>query len=530
MFGFIGHIMNNINKLYLFSIMAILVTGTVSPAFAVHEHDPSTSGATALTLTNTGTGTVTVSTTNSILAIESAGANGVLDLNTVTAGIAIEAGDTTLNDPVDGAIDLRSVANISIISGADVDIATTGAGNSIQIDSATDGIGIAAGGAADEPGAGELLIDSAANMDLTAGGTGTLNVATTNNILSIQAAGANGVLDLNTVTAGIAIEAGDTTLNDPADGAVIIRAATNFGATALGTGTADISTVNNILSIQAAGANGVLDLNTVTAGIAIEAGDTTLNDPTDGDVVLRAGNDIVLVATSDINTVSQITSTSAVATGGLQMTGALTAGGGDIVLRIEPPAETITGATNVVVIDGTNLTVEAETHLVEIDMGSLVPTADYVGLRIVSTENDVDVFALVVAGGGPLSTGIEIESGDFELSGATQVIFTPEADDVAAASSITSGALYIQISDAGNNGGITTSTTDSIVAGTQTGQLLIIQNIDTDAADTITIDANANILTPAAGVIALTIDDIAMFIWDGDEWVHIASTLDNGNG
>ncbi|PBO84246.1 MAG: hypothetical protein COA77_10365, partial [Thaumarchaeota archaeon] len=38
-FVFIGYVMNNINKLYLFSIITILVTGTVSPAFAVHEHN-----------------------------------------------------------------------------------------------------------------------------------------------------------------------------------------------------------------------------------------------------------------------------------------------------------------------------------------------------------------------------------------------------------------------------------------------------------------------------------------------------------
>jgi len=106
--------MNNINKLYLFSIIAILFAGAASPAFAVHEHDPSTTGATALILTNSGTGEVELQTTNSPIRLDSNLGDGTIMIETQTAGVSISAGaDAT--DPTDGDVEIRSTAATEIL-------------------------------------------------------------------------------------------------------------------------------------------------------------------------------------------------------------------------------------------------------------------------------------------------------------------------------------------------------------------------------------------------------------------------------
>ena len=150
-------------------------------------------------------------------------------LGSGTTGVDITAGGV-ISD-IDGAVAITDVSGINLLSaGGDIDVATTGADASVQIDSGTDGISIRSGGAAAEPTDGQLLLQSATGTLITAT---TVGVVATGDV-DVAATGADVSVQIDSGTDGISIAAGAAAA-EPTDGELLLVGNTNLQLGTLGT-------------------------------------------------------------------------------------------------------------------------------------------------------------------------------------------------------------------------------------------------------------------------------------------------------
>ena len=158
-------------------------------------------------------------------------------------------------------------------------------------------------------------------------------------------------------------------------------------------------------------------------------------------------------------------------------------------------------------------------------MGTNVPTTDdYTGLNIISAEDDVQVIGLKIDGGGILSTALEIVGGNVVMGNASKLTITPVGTQtMGVADTVDSGALYQPIISTGN---VVSDLTTTITDGLTAGQLLIIANVD--SGETITLDANAKTFLSGGTSVVMGEGDAIMLIWDGAQWLHLATGANAG--
>ena len=137
----------------------------------------------------------------------------------------------------------------------------------------------------------------------------------------------------------------------------------------------------------------------------------------------------------------------------------------------------------------------------------------------------------VLGGDTTLNGGLEVQGtsatvlgGSLDVAGTTTladfVVVSPQVFTVTAGLSITVSSSYMKINSAAP---VTTDTTEPIVAGSYTGQIVIIENVN--ASDAITIDGTGGTVECKADI-ALASLDTATMMFDGTQWVCL-SVYDN---
>lgn len=148
----------------------------------------------------------------------------------------------------------------------------------------------------------------------------------------------------------------------------------------------------------------------------------------------------------------------------------------------------------------------------------------------VNINGDLDVDEQLIASNGIAAVGGITNTGNLSvtawsfLSGLVGEVSSTQA--ITANYGITpTDQLIVYISDDGGQASdtVTLDASVSIVNGSYVGQLLIVVYVDTDGA-TMTIKDNANVQLPSNTDLVLGLNDSAWFLWNGTDWICIAST------
>jgi hypothetical protein len=447
----------------------------------------------------TASGIIDVNSEGGDITVDTTGASNSIQAATGTDGIAFGSGLAAV-EPADGEFGVDTVGVVDINAGTDVTIDTAGSGDEVLVTTDTGGISLRVGGATVDPDDGELDVTTSGTVDVNAGTSVTLDAAT--DISVTAAATADSDILAAALTGGVAIGAGNAAA-DPGDGEVDI---TNTAAVDINAGT-DVT-------IDTAGTDDEILLTTGTGGISLRVGGATV-DPADGELDITAsgiidvnseGGDITVDTTGASNSIQAATGTDGIAFGS--------------GLAAVEPADGEFGVDTVGVVDinaGTDVTIDTagsgDEVLVTTDTGGI-------SLRVGGATVDPDDGELDVTTSGT----VDVNAGtSVTLDAATDISVTAAAtadSDILAAA--LTGGVAIGAGNAAADPG------DGEVDITNTAA------VDINAGTDVTIDTAGTgdeiLLTTDTGGISLRVGGATVDPADGELDVTTSGTVDVNAG